>query len=298
LTPIFSQAAVATIHTVTGEAAPRQLFGSTASGQAPILERVVGIGSVVLIVAGFPFGLRVLWRRYRNDPVVLVLVVASAGFFGTLGLRFAPAAWEVGNRASEFLFIGMGFVLALVGLDRWSSWRVPWLGRALTTAFIAVVFAGGVIAGWKPNIRLAQPYRIKAGPNVIDAEGRQMAYWIAARLPPGLRFAASDSDARLLAAYTGEVTFTSSVVVDLLQTTTLPHYELSTLRKKRLRYVVSDRRFKSFDNMTGYYFGLRPGAGTPDRLYPPQVALKFDGIQADRIYDSGDIVVYDTKTRQ
>jgi hypothetical protein len=47
LTWIFSGALVSTIHTITGEAAPRQLFGSTAGGpQAPALERIVGIGSV------------------------------------------------------------------------------------------------------------------------------------------------------------------------------------------------------------------------------------------------------------
>jgi hypothetical protein len=296
LTPIFTRAVVATAHTIAGEAAPRHLFGSTASVRPPVLERLVGIGSVALMTAGFPFGLRALWRRYRNDPLAVVLAVAAVGFFGTLGLKFAPAAWEVGNRASEFLFVGLGFVLALVGLDRWTPWRVPWLGRALTAACVAVVFAGGVIAGWNPALRLSKPYRIKAGSHVIDPEGRQMARWAATQLGPGLRFAASESDAGLLLVYASEFAVLGSHpnVIDVLQTTQLPHFELSLLRANKLRYVVVDRRVTSFNNMLGYYFGFRPGAGEPDRLFEPKVALKFDTIRADRIYDSGNIVVIDT----
>jgi hypothetical protein len=295
LTPLFTKAVVSTIHTVTGESAPRQLFGSTAGGpQAPVLERAVGIGSVVLMVVGFPFGLRALWRRYRNDPLALVFALAAAAFFGTLALRFAPAAWEVGNRASEFLFLGLAFVLALVGLERWSPGRAPWAGRALAAACLAVVFSGGVIAGWKPKLRLAQPYRIKAGSHVIDSEGRWMARWAATRLGPDRRFAASDSDARLLAAYAGAYVVSDWRVLDLLQSATLGPPELSVLHSQRLRYVVVDRRLKSFDNTIGYFFGLRPGAGVPDRLFAPEVALKFDGVRADRLYDSGNIVLYDT----
>jgi hypothetical protein len=297
LTPIFSDAVVSTIHTVAGEAAPRQLFGSVGGPQAPVLERAVGISSVMLMATGFPFGLRAIWRRYRHDPLVLVVAIAAAGFFGTLALRFAPGAWEVGNRASEFLFLGLGFVLALAGLDRWSPWRVPWLGRALTAVCLAVVFAGGVIAGWRPELRQSQPYRIKAGSHVIDAEGRQLARWTAAHLGPHQRIAASETDARMLAAYANELPVAGHQlrVIDLLLNTALTPFERGILRSGQFAYVVVDRRIKSFDNMTGYYFGFRPGAGTPDRLLSADAALRFDGIEADRLYDSGNVVVYDTK---
>jgi hypothetical protein len=301
LTPIFSNALVSTIHTVSGEAAPRELFGSSASGpQAPALERIVGVTSVMLMVIGFPFGLRIVWRRYRRDPLVLVLAVGAAGFFGTLALRFAPGAWEIGNRASEFLFVGLGFVLALVGLDRWSPSRVPWLGRALTVVCVAVVFSGGVIAGWKPELRLSQPYRIKAGSHVIDVEGRQMARWAAAALPPYQRIVGSESDTYLLGAYANQrpVAGHKFYAVDLLQTTTIGRFERFILRNGRFDYIVVDRRLKSFDNMNGYYFGFRPGAGAPDALLPADVALRFDTIKADRLYDSGNVVVYDLKGRQ
>jgi hypothetical protein len=294
LTPVFTHAVVSTIHTVTGEAAPRRLFGSAAGG-APFVERATGIASALLMALGFPFGLRAVWRQHRRDPLAVMLAVGGAGLFLTLALRFSPGAWEIANRASEFVFIGTGFVLAQAGLYRWAPRRAPWLGRGLTTACVAVIFAGGVITGWKPDLRLSQPYRIKAQSAVIESEPRQLARWTATHLGGGLGFAASGSDANLLAAYAHARAFSgrNPDVVDVLQTETLPEFELALLRENRLRYVALDRRFKSFDNMIGYYFGFRAGAGPPDGLYTPEIASKFDQIRADRIYDSGDIIVVD-----
>jgi hypothetical protein len=45
--------------------------------------------------------------------------------------------------------------------------------------------------------------------------------------------------------------------------------------------------------MTGYYFGRRPPAGRPDRLLTVRIKQKFDRFGADRIWDSGGIVIYD-----
>jgi hypothetical protein len=296
LTPVLTKAFLSTIHTVSGEAAPRHLFVSSQTGyQAPLLERAAGIGSVLLLAAGFPFGLRVLWRRFRHEPLALVLALAGVAFFGTAALRFAPGAWETANRASEFLFLGLAFTLALAGIDRWSPRGKAWFGPAVASSCLAVVFAGGVIGGWTPSLRLSQPYRIKADSRVIDAEGRQMARWVSSHLGPGRRFAASSSDARLLAAYAGGFALEgqSPDVIDILQTPTLPAWELTVLRENRLRYVVVDRRRRSFDNLAGYFFGRRPGAGVPDTLFAPAVAEKFDRIRGDRLYDSGGIVIYD-----
>jgi hypothetical protein len=296
LTPAFTSAFLSTLHTVSGEAAPRQLFVSADTGyQAPLLERAVGIGSVLLMAAAFPFGLRVLWRRYRDEPLALVFAIAGAGFFATVVLRFAPGAWETANRASEFLFLGLGYVLALIGLDRWSPRRVPWIGPAAMSACLAIVFAGGVISGWTPDLRLSQPYRIRAGSHAINAEGRQLARWAVVELGPGRRFAASDADARLLASYASAFAITGTFpdVKDVLKTSALAPWELAILRDYRLRYVAVDRRDRSFDSQAGYFFGRRPEAGVPDTLLPLQVEEKFDRIRADRLYDSGDIVIFD-----
>lgn len=300
LTPVITGAFASTIHTLSGEAAPRQLFAPTpGAAGAPLLERVTGIASVLLLAAAFLFGLRAAWRGHRDDPVVMVLTVAAAGFFGTLALRFAPAAWETANRASEFLFLGLALVVALSGLDRWSPARLPWLGGGLTAACLAIVFAGGTIAGWSPDLRLAQPYRINAGGKGIEPEGRQLASWVIRRLGPGRHFAASSSDARLLASYAQAIAIEgeSPNVKDVLQTSTLPGWELALLRRNRLRYVVIDRRRSSFDNLAGYFFATKQQLATAGALYPSAVVDKFDRVRVSRIYDSGNVVVFDLGPR-
>jgi hypothetical protein len=296
LTPVLDRAFLSTIHVIGGEATTRKLFSPSDTGyHAPILERAVAIGSVLLIALAFPFGLWEVWRRYRHDALAVVLTLGGAGFFGIVSLRLIPDAWETANRASEFLFVGLALPLALAGFDRWAPARARWLGPAAFTAALVVVFAGGVIAGWKPTLRLSQPYRIEAGGRTIDSEPRQMARWVAVRLGQGQRFAASDSDARLLATYANAYALTGrsgqADITDILQTPTLELWQLETLVRNNLRYVVVDRRPQAFDNSAGYYFDLRSDQSAPSA--PLAAVNKFEALPSDRIYDSGRIVIFD-----
>jgi hypothetical protein len=296
LTPVLTNAFVATLHTVSNESAPRTLFASHQAGQqAPLLERSTAIASVLVLAAGFPFGLRALWRRHRNDPVVIVLGLAGAAFFGTVALRLVPDAWETANRSSEFLFLGVSFTLALVRLDRWRPRAAPWLGASLTVASLSVVFAGGLISGWQPELRLSQPYRIEADHHVIDPEGRQLARWVRIQLGTGRRIAASDADARSLATYSAAFSIAGTYpdVVDILKTTTLPAWQVSLLRDNRLQLVAVDRRLRSFDVLAGYFFDARRGSQPAEPLLPVGVVRKFERAGADRVYDSGHIIVFD-----
>ena len=52
---------------------------------------------------------------------------AAVAYFAMLGLRLSPAAWETGNRASEFLFLGLAFVLAFAGVELWNRRYKPGL---------------------------------------------------------------------------------------------------------------------------------------------------------------------------
>jgi hypothetical protein len=296
LTPVLTNAFVSTLHTVSHESAPRTLFSSSQGGtHTSLLERSTAIASVLILAAGFPFGLRALWRRHRTEPLALVLAVAGAAFFGTVILRLVPDAWETANRSSEFLFLGVSFTVALSGVDRWRPAVAPWLGITLTAAALFVVFAGGLISGWQPDLRLSQPYRIEAGGHAVDAQGRQLARWVDRRIGPGRRLAATDADARLLATYSSAFAVSGVYpdVVDILKSTGLPPWQISLLRNNHLRYVVVDRRLRSFDTIGGYFFDVRGGPAISERRLPVGVVRKFDQITANRIYDSGDIVVFD-----
>jgi hypothetical protein len=130
LVPVFGQAFLSLINLIGGEVTRRQLFESGTGYVAPLAERIVAIGSVVLLLLALPFGLRQVWRRYLHHPVMLLLSGAALAYFSTLGLRLVPSAWEIGNRASEFLFIGLALITALARFPKLSKAQLgEWLTR-------------------------------------------------------------------------------------------------------------------------------------------------------------------------
>jgi hypothetical protein len=253
-----------------------------------------------------PFGLLQAWRRYRSHPFALLLCAAGIGFFGALSLRFISAAWETGNRASEFLFIGLAFVTALVVLRALSQLAerrtriAPWQGQALVTALFGVVLAGGAVAGWPWDAHLPQPARAKFEGRTIESEPLSLARWIGEEIPEG-RFAAPTADARFLLA-PGGVTAFGGLRPDFqhtLEEPILKSWQLPLLRGARVRYVVVDLRRRSHDIVRGYAFGVQPPGGPVDRVLPRAVMTKWDQLPAAaRLFHSGQIAVFDLEARE
>jgi hypothetical protein len=296
LSPVLSDAFEAVFNTASGEAPPRGLFqgNSTAIPPTPVLARAVALLAVLILAVGLPIGLTRAWQRYRKAPFQLLLAIAALGFFATLALRLAPAAWETGNRASEFLFIGLAFVLAGIGLETWRPAGRPWLGRVLLTGCLAVVLAGGAISGWPWDTQLASPMRVKAEGETIVSPPLAMAEWAEEHIDEG-RFAAPVADARLLLVPGKQVAFSGEApdIVDIVENPTLEGWEIPLLREIGLRYVVVDRRELSADGIRGYFFNT-DGSGIDEKFLPASVVTKFDRVPgAARIYTNGAITVYD-----
>ena len=157
---------------------------------------MVALGAIALLGVGMLFGLREVVRRRRNEPLAVIFSLAALCFFGALS-RFAPAAWETGNRAGEFLFLGLAFVVAyavLLALEarQPESWR-----RGAIACGLAVITIGGAISGWPWDSQLAKPIRVRAEGKEIVSEPLGLARWASTHLP-GRRFAAPEADGRLL----------------------------------------------------------------------------------------------------
>ncbi len=299
LSPVLGPALESIVQIIAGEASTRQLFQSTAGYVAPLWERLTGIGSVLLMLLGLPLGLRSIWRHFRDHPIALLLAGAALAYFAMLGLRLSPAAWETGNRASEFLFIGLAFVLAFAVLALWDAQRVPWLSRAIAVGSVAIIFVGGVIAGWAPALRLGQPLQVVVGDVNIKPQGFAAADWMRNVLGPGHSVGTDQSNARLLLAYGQQSPLTggSPDIKDLLGMADFPVWQSELMQEYDIRYLVVDRRSISWNNMEGYYFDETGGGPiAPDDLRDPEVYGKFDRLQnVSRIYDSGNIVIYDAE---
>jgi hypothetical protein len=290
----LSEAVEALGNTIAGESAPRGLFqGSGDTGPTPIGARIVALLGVLLLFAGWLFGLRATWRRFRDRPWPLLFMLASLGFFFALALRLAPAAWETGNRASEFFFIGLAFVIAGAGLGelRWPSRR---LAPFLLSAAFGVVLVGGAISGWPWDAQLAKPLRVSAEGRRISSPPLALAEWAQREGPEG-KWAAATADANLLLVPGGRDVTTGSNpdVEDILTAPKLEPWQLRLLRENDLRYVVADRREISNDGLRGYFFPLGGNSGFDARLPLGAVAKYRRAPGSARIYDNGAIAVYD-----
>jgi hypothetical protein len=293
LSPVLSDAFTAIGDTVGGSDEPRGLFqaGSTSVAPTPLGARAVAVLAVALLLAGLPFGLRVLWRRYRREPFALLFGIAAVAFFATLALRLAPAAWETANRASEFLFIGLAFVLALACVEALRRWPRDRRTRPLIAAGIGLVLVGGAISGWPWDSQLARPLRISAAGETVSSPPLALAEW-AEELPES-RFGASTADAGLLLVPGGKMALAGSSpdIEDILDEEQLAGWMLPLLRRNDIRYIAVDRREVSSDSLRGYYFSRRD---KDEALRPPSVSAKFNDVPGiSRVYTSGPITVFD-----
>ncbi|MEZ4861445.1 MAG: hypothetical protein R3C14_09065 [Caldilineaceae bacterium] len=297
LAPVVGKGFFALLQLIFGEGQGRTLFTSVNGSVAPLWERVVGIGAVLLSLAGLPFGLRQIWRHTRDSVPALLLAVAAISYFAVFGLRLTVASWEIGNRASTYLFIGLAFVLAM-GVDwLWNEQRQGRVARSLFAVAVALLFTGGVVAAWPPQLRLAQPYLVATDTATVEAPGLATAEWFRTTVGPKHIVATDESNGRYLLAYGEQRLYVGRhpFVTEILTQPTLDPWQVAVMRQWNLQYVVVDRRRVAWDNMAGYFF--TPTAASQDAgaaWLAPEVVEKFARqAKVSRVMDSGDIVIYD-----
>lgn len=294
LFPVLGRAFHQIVATLLGHAGARRLFGGGSSGQpvAPAWQRALGLASVALIVAALPFGLRTLWRRYRSNPYLVVLGAAALAYIAVLPMRLVPAAWETSNRSSEFLFLGVAFVLALVGLPARLKRAYP----VVLAAFVGVVLIGGVVAGWPPRVLLALPVRASVpGGGTVEPQPQQAARVFLDTYGPDHRIVAPEAIGRELLVNGRQFAYVSSApfaAATLLFGDTMTLGMIETVTKHSIDYVAESRLASGDDSMAGYF--LRDPDG--GRRVDPLALAKFDSYPGvDRVLDSGDVVVYDVR---
>lgn len=295
LSPVLSDAVSNIADTIRRESGTRTLFRSSGgdAGSTPTAERVVALGAIALLASAILAGLITRRRAWRRDALLLIFGVAALLYLGTLPLRVVPAAWETASRSGSFLFIGVG-ITAAAGILWWVQRGDAARGSRRVWAAVAVtlMIAGGVIAGWPASLRLAQPFRLDVAGTTLEPPGVAAARWSRAELGPTRRLGAQDADARTFLVDGRQTAFqgVNPDIRGMLDAETLEPWQRELLRRNRLGLLVTDRRTVSADNIAGYFFDR----GTPD-LAPPATTGKFDLPAVDRLYDSGDIVVFDVR---
>jgi hypothetical protein len=295
--PILRSAGRSVAGTVAGEESPRSLFTTNSGSIAPIIERLVGFASVALLLLSLPPGLYQIWKRARTNALAIVLGLVALAYFPLLLLRFTPAGWEISNRATNYLFVGLGLVAGLGAAHLWAPGRIRHLQSALFAGYAMFILLGGIIAGWPPDLRLSQPYRIGSGSYASDPQGAAAADWARAHLQPGNRVATDETNARFMLAY-GEQYVLTGTVGGLRLMMLSPYFsntDLQILQAGDIDYVVYDKRSASWDNMRGVYYRRSPaGDDRGGDLLDELAYNQFDGLRyVSKLLDTGYLAIYD-----
>jgi hypothetical protein len=297
LYPILETAVNQFVQILTGHAAVRQAFGNSTGFVEPVWERLVSYASIGLITLGLPFGLFQIWRRYRANAAALAVAIGALAYPFILALRLTNAGVNLGGRAQPYVFGAVAFVLAL-GIKRfWLSHVPSWRLSTLLTGAMAIVFIGGWVIGTSPYWnRLPGPYLAFADQRSAQPEGVSAAEWAGTYLGPGQRIISDHANNLLMGTYGGEWPVTTSsdqiVVNPVFTEPQFDAYVAGILQQGRIQYIVVDHRLI----LPG--IGWWDGTGAPDSTNSsdPNAPAKFDSVpNVSRIYDSGNIVIYDVR---
>jgi hypothetical protein len=304
LGPVVGQAGSSFFDLLGGGSGPKEVFAGAGVAETPVIERLLGFGSVGLALLAIPVG---LWHlRQRPGPLPITLGLIALLYPLTLALRLTEAGTEVSNRASEFVFLGIAFLaaLALTGPGPLTRAR-PALRQLRWTAAIAaaaaVLFVGGVVVGWAHDALLPGPYLVVADPRSVEREGVEAAHWVRGRLGSGNRIVTDRSNGLLLGSFGLQEPradeFNGQFLPRLITASHLNRGLRRAVRDAGVSYLVVDRRLATALPLVGYYFQrTEPNAFGHRRPPREKDLLKYDHIcPVDRIFDSGNIVVYDTR---
>jgi hypothetical protein len=262
----------------------------------PLTDRALSEITVLAVSVLLPIGWWQVWRRHRQQPWAVAMAIGSAGWYATVAIRLLAAdSSELAGRSATFVFVPAAYIAAL-GAGRLVGAAVRRHARAMSAAALVVVLMlmfNGLANGWPPYWeRLPGAYQVAGSERSVEPEVVTAAGWTLAELGPGHRFATDIGSYPVLGSYGDQ-----NPVRDVAYLYSSPRYteaDASRSRQQALRYVWVDQRLSTSLPASGQYFPVDPGAGTYKRPLSPADLGKFNRVPGvDRVYDSGDIVIYE-----
>lgn len=287
---------------VLGDGGSRQLFVDYSGHVTPVWERLTMIASVGFTVLGIPFGLLCLWHRYRYNALAYMFGIVSFAYPLSQAFRFTATGSELSDRSAAFIFIGISFVLAIFLTQMWSARVLSWRHMSLMTSVASVIFLGGSILGSGPTWAiLPGPYMVIADSRSIEPEGIQAAQWSRVHLGTNQRIATDRTNRLMMLSYGDQrVITTLQDKVDtapIFYSATFNNEDLALVRQAHVQYLVVDVRLSTALPLLGFYF--EQGEQGSFQLTSPisrDALTKFNDVpNVNRIFDSGDIIMYDMK---
>jgi hypothetical protein len=169
----------------------------------------------------------------------------------------------------------------------------------LAVAGIGIV--GGVIIGTARYARLPGDYAVVADESSVEPEGREAARWAREQLGPGNRIATDRINGLLMGSIgrqdpqVGEIL--GRPVPRLFTAPTVDADVRLIVDANAIGHLVVDKRLTTDTPAVGFYFDREePGAYEHERPLSGSALLKYDlTCPVGRAFDSGNLVVYDTR---
>ncbi|HEX8075825.1 MAG TPA: hypothetical protein VF545_12700 [Thermoleophilaceae bacterium] len=301
--PVLREAGGSLVDLVLGQSGAKRIFEAAGVPRTPIPEQLLGFAAVAIALAAVAFGTRALWRRF--EPLAATIALAGLVYPITLPLRLTEEGTEISNRASEFVFIGIAFLAAIVALEGGARLprrlARPRLAVPAVVAAASVLFLGGIVIGWARYARLPGDYLVIGDPRSVEPEGMAAARWSRDQLGIGNRVVADRANGLLWGSLGLQEPQGGEILGrNVPRTITAPAVDADVryaLVKDDLRYLVVDRRLSRALPAVGVYFERDEPGAYRHRFAPSlQALLKYDRVcPVGRPLDSGNLVVYDTR---
>ena len=299
LSSYFTEALNELGHILTSTSKSRPLFVTYTGEPTLPWERLLIALSVLVISLCLPFGLLCLWQRYRSHALICAFSIISLLYPISQLFRFTTLGSNLTDRAAAVLFIPITSVLAVFIAQFWPTRRLNKRQSSLIVCAVTVMFLGGFILGASSGLTsLPGPYAL-GEPRGIEPEGIQTATWAHSYLGSNNRIGTDLLNQVLMGTYGNQHVVTGAGdhidVSPIFFASHLGPNELALLRKAHVRYLVVDRRLSQSLPLLGAYFvETEPLAYQRTAPISLEALMKFNTVlQAKRVFDSGDIVIYD-----
>ncbi len=320
LGPVLSEAITSTVGFVSGtHAAEKTLFEAQNKQASPLLEQAIGFLAVGLLLVLLAVGLWRLWRgRALDSPLRVVLAGVGLAYPATLLLRLTLNGSETSDRASAYVYLGLGYIVAtgIFGAERARGsarrghrrfWRLPrrsvprLLRPPLTALVIALLLVGGIVVGTARTERLPGKYypavTARAGE---DPESLAAARWVDTHLAHHQALFSDIVNRLLMSSYGRENTVCCYIddllVPELMLTSTFTAKDMKLIRLEHITLLVVDMRLDK-PSLSTHLFFERSDGGPYYKPLSAQALTKFRGVLGIKeVFESGNIAIYDTAT--
>jgi hypothetical protein len=306
------QNSLANIANLASGKSNHKMFTDSAGDHNPIWQAVLSIASVLLIISTLIPALWLALIKHRLLSAAAMVLFSIAAIYPMIPAgHLTDATAEVSDRASGFVFVGLGYLVAI-----WWFRDVPFHRHARTSRFtvarhtwllvlgLTICFVGGTIIGSGPDwLHGPGRYLVSADNRSVDQLALQAARWEGQNLPAGSRVYSDRVNDLLAAVYGDQHVVTSlgdriregSVSALLLQTPTPADQGIEC--QARLDFLIADQRLATSLPHVGVYIdkgeylsGMR--TGPPDR----RALIKFNGVPGvERVFDNGAIRIYNLR---